>query len=105
MPALYQASCHFYRAFKETKDGGVIPEDNLRIVTYPQLMQNLEETMEELVRFAEVDPGPQFWSKVKEQAEKQREYRSEHKYSLEKFGLSEERIRRDLEFVYRDYGI
>ena len=32
--------------------------------------------------------------------EKQRKYESEHKYDLEKFGLTEEQIRRDCAFFY-----
>lgn len=102
---LYQSSCHFYRAFKETLDRGVIPAENLRIITYPELMENLEVTMEDLIRFIEVDPAHEFQAEVKAQAEKQRSHKSGHQYSLEKFGLSEERIRRDLPFVYADYDV
>ena len=32
--------------------------------------------------------------------EKQRKYESEHKYDLEKFGLTEEQVRRDCAFFY-----
>ena len=34
------------------------------------------------------------------QGEKQRKYESEHKYDLEKYGLTEEQIRSDCAFFY-----
>jgi len=100
---LYQASCQVYRAFDEVRDS--IPERNLRIVTYPRLMTDLESVMQELVEFLEIEPEPGFARRVREQAEKQRSRESGHEYSLEKFGLDEERIRKDLAFVYDKYDV
>jgi hypothetical protein len=102
---LYQASCHLFRSFHDVWRSGAIPAQNLRIVTYPRMMQDLEGTMRELVDFLEVEPGPRFADRVREQAAKQRAHRSEHHYSPEKFGLTAERIRRDLAFVYDAYGL
>ena len=102
---LYQASCHLYRAFHETKASGAIPEDNLAIVSYPQLMSELEPTMERLVDFAQLHPAAGFWDKVRQQAEHQRTRSSPHQYSLDKFGLSAAKIRRDLAFVYDEYDV
>lgn len=100
---LYQASCQVYRAFDEVRES--IPEKNLLIVPYPRLMTDLEQVMQELVEFTEVEPAPGFSDQVKAQAEKQRGRKSGHKYSLEKFGLDEERIRKDLAFVYDKYDV
>lgn len=100
---LYQASCHMYRSFYELNRKKIIPPKNLRIVTYPRLMEDFEKVMNELVEFLEINPDPSFFEGAKEQAEKQREYRSAHTYSLEKWGLTEDRIRDDLAYVYEAY--
>ncbi len=100
---LYQAACHMYRAFHERKDS--LPAANLRIVTYPQLMNRFEETVASLVEFLEIRPAPSFFDKVKEQAEVQQTYKSAHAYSLDKWGLTAERIRKDLAYVYEAYDL
>jgi hypothetical protein len=43
---------------------------------------------------------PQLKANVHARGEKQRKYESEHKYNLEKYGLTEEQIRRDCAFYY-----
>lgn len=102
---LYQASCHMYRTLLRIKREGIIPPENLRIVTYPQLMRSLEPTLEELVDFLGLSPGAGFWERVRAQAALQRAHQSAHHYSLEKFGLDEARIRSDLADVYREFDV
>lgn len=102
---LYQAGCHMYRSFDEARRRNVIPAHNLRIVTYPDLMMRLEDTLDDLVDFMGLDPDPAFHDRVREQAKKQRSRTSEHTYSLEKYNMSEERIRKDLAFVYDTYAV
>lgn len=102
---LYQASCHLFRYFHEVWKAGEIPERNLCIVPYPRMMRELEGTMREVVEFLQVDPGPGFEAMVHAQAQKQRQHKSAHSYSLAKFGLTAERIRSDLDFVYRDFDL
>jgi len=102
---LYQASCHLFRSFHDVWRSGAIPERNLRIVTYPRMMGDLEGTMRELVDFLEIEPAPVFAERIREQAAKQRTHASEHHYSPEKFGLTADRIRSDLAYVYDSYGL
>lgn len=102
---LYQASCHMYRTLLRVTREGVIPPENLRIVTYPQLMRELEPTIEDLVAFLELSPGPGFWEEVRLQGAKQRAYQSKHSYSLEKFGLTEAQIRSDLAEIYQEFDV
>jgi hypothetical protein len=102
---LYQASCRMYGAFHESWRAGRVPEANLRIVTYPQIMGDLSGTMSRLLPFLEIEPTAEFQAAIDRQDAVQKARVSPHSYSLEKFGLSAERIRRDLEYVYRDYGV
>ncbi|HPM76002.1 MAG TPA: sulfotransferase [bacterium] len=102
---LYQGSCYMYRAFYDLKKQGAVPLENFIVVPYPKLMNEFENTMKEVVEFLEIEPDPEFFEKVRQQAEKQKGYQSKHAYSLEKFGLDEQRIRQDLAFVYEEYGV
>ena len=102
---LYQGSCYMYRAFYDLKKQGAIPPENFIVVPYPKLMNDFEATMKEVVEFLEIEPTAEFYEKVRQQAEKQKGYKSKHAYSLEKFGLNEKRIREDLAFVYDEYGV
>lgn len=102
---LYQAACFLYRSFHDPYVRGDFPEDRVMVVTYPMLMNDLERTMERLVAFLGMTPGPEFFSRVRDQAEKQRTRKSGHAYSLERFGLEADRIRTDLAYVYKTYGL
>ncbi|MBM4353408.1 MAG: sulfotransferase [Deltaproteobacteria bacterium] len=102
---LYQASCRMYQAFHEAWKADRIPEKNLRIVTYPQIMQDLSGTMSTLLPFLEIDPVPGFAAELARQDEVQKKRKSPHDYDLARFGLDPDRIRRDLDYVYRDYGV
>jgi hypothetical protein len=102
---LYQASCEMMRSFHEAQTAGRIPEKNLCVVRYNDLLENLEPTMKRIIDFIEVEPSEAFLEEIRAQAEKQRTYKSSHKHSPEKFALDPERIRRDLDFVYDAYNL
>jgi len=53
-----------------------------------------------MCRFLGRDMTPELQKTINELGEKQRGYQSEHKYKLEKYGLTEEQIRRDCAFFY-----
>jgi hypothetical protein len=102
---LYQASGDMLRVFRDAEVAGRIPEKNVCVVRYEDLLQNLEPTMERILDFIEVKPSVEFEQEVRQQAEKQRGYTSRHQHSPDKFGLEPERIRADLGFVYDAYGL
>ena len=97
---LYQAGVYMFRSFYHAYSSGAIPRENLRLVAYPRMMRDLQATLDELLPFLEIEPPDAFRAKVKQQAERQRAHQSRHHYSLQKFGLTEKRIRQDLGFVY-----
>jgi omega-hydroxy-beta-dihydromenaquinone-9 sulfotransferase len=102
---LYQASCDMLRHFHDAYAAGQIPEHNLCIVRYEDLINDLEPTMERILDFVEIKPAQEFVDEVREQAERQRNYTSKHEHSPSQFGLSPERIRTDLGFVYEAFGL
>jgi len=102
---LYQASCDMFRYFHEAQSAGKIPERNLYVVRYEDLINDLEPTMERILDFIEIKPTEAFVEEVREQAARQRSYTSRHGHSPSQFGLTPERIRADLGFVYDAFGI
>jgi hypothetical protein len=93
------------RGFHEAQSAGFIPERNLCVVRYEDLLQNLETTMERILDFIEIEPPAAFLEEVRAQAERQRSYTSRHEHSPDQFGLDPERIRTDLAFVYDAFGL
>ena len=102
---LYHASADLLRSFHHAQTTGVIPEANLCVVRYIDLLHNLEPTMKRILDFIEIQPPQAFLDEVHAQAEKQRTYTSRHQHSPEKFNLDPERIRHDLGFVYDAYQL
>jgi hypothetical protein len=72
-------------------------------VRYDRMMLDFENVMEEMCTFLQHEMTPELRATVKKRADKQRKYESEHKYDLEKFGLTEEQIRKDCKFFYDEF--
>jgi hypothetical protein len=70
------------------------------IVRYDRMMMDFETMMTEMCAFLGHEMTPELQKKVREEGEKQRKYESEHKYNLEKYGLSEAQILKDCAFYY-----
>ena len=102
---LYQASGDMLRCFREAELGGRIPEKNVCVVRYEDLLKNLEPTMARILDFIEIKPTDTFVEEVRQQAARQRSYTSSHEHSPQQFGIAPERIRQDLGFVYDAFGI
>ncbi|WP_176561837.1 sulfotransferase family protein [Mycolicibacterium palauense] len=102
---LYQASCAMLGSFYEAQQAGLIPEKNVCVVRYTDLLDNLEPTIDRILEFAEIEPTEAFREEVRAQAERQRSYQSKHKHAPDRFGLSAERIRKDLAYIYDEYQL
>ena len=64
------------------------------------MMADFEGLMADMCRFLGHEMTPELRQTVHERGEKQRKYESEHKYDLEKYGLTEEQVRFDCAFFY-----
>lgn len=102
---LYRASCHLYETFHQAKENGVIPPERLFIAPFPRLMNDLENISAELLDFIEVEPSQHYQDAIAKKAKKQKGFKSGHSYSLEQYGLDEDRIRKELSFVYSEYDV
>ena len=52
------------------RSAGRIPEKNVCVVRYEDLLQNLEPTMERILDFIEIKPTDEFEEEVRQQAER-----------------------------------
>ena len=59
--------------------------------------------MNDIFSFLDHDPSKKLINDVEKTAEKQRIYKSKHKYNLKKFGLSEEKIKKDCHQIYETF--
>lgn len=84
---------------------GTIPEENLLIVRYVDLLADFEATMTRVLEFAELDADDGFRRRIREVAEQQRGRVSKHEYSLAQYGLDAQRIVDDLADVYRTFDL
>jgi hypothetical protein len=97
---MYQAWILLFQKFHEDWTSGAIDKTRVYIVRYDRMMADFESVMDEMCAFLKHDMTPALRARVAELGEKQRKYQSEHKYNLAKFGLTEERIRKDCKFFY-----
>jgi omega-hydroxy-beta-dihydromenaquinone-9 sulfotransferase len=100
---MYKAWIMLFRRFHEDWTSGRIDHDRVFIVRYDRMMADFDGLMADMCVFLEHEPSAEQLQTIQEKAEKQRAYRSTHKYDLSKFGLSEDKIREDCAFVYETF--
>jgi hypothetical protein len=95
----------FYRYMEDLIAGGSIPADQLLVVPYDDLRDNLEETMNRVIDFAGLACSPRLREMIEEQSQAQSKYVRPHRNAdLSEFGLSEEQIEADFQFVFEKYS-
>ena len=99
----YQALVMLFKRFHADWESGRIDRKRVMVVSYDRMMRDFEGLMDEMIPFFDMDPSPEQRAAIKATAEAQRAYTSSHKYNLEKYGLSAERIREDCAFVYETW--
>jgi omega-hydroxy-beta-dihydromenaquinone-9 sulfotransferase len=97
---MYRAWIMLFRKFHDDWQSGAIDRKRVFVVRYDRMMMQFEEMMDEMCTFLGHEMTPALREKVKTEGEKQRKYESEHKYNLEKYGLTEEQIQRDCALYY-----
>lgn len=81
-----------------------LPADDVLLVRYEDLTGNFAATIERIFHFAGIAINDRLRDSITQRAAAQKSRRSEHRYSLEEFGLSETHIRRQFADVYAFFG-
>lgn len=97
---LYKSFVMLLERFHDDYTSGRIPAENVYVVRYDRMMKEFEVVMAEILEFLGEEPSEELLATIAARGEKQRAYKSKHKYDLAKFNLDEERIRRDCAFFY-----
>jgi len=96
----YRYNVTYYKYLENMLQQANLKERVLQI-HYPQLLENFEATMQKAINFMQVDISKTLQNEIETQAEKQKTYQRKHKvYELEMFGLSEAKIKADLDFMF-----
>jgi hypothetical protein len=97
---MYKGLLLLLERFHEEWQSGAIDKSRVFIVRYDRMMADFEGLMDEMCKFLGHEMSPKLEETVRTLGEKQRKYESEHKYDLAKYGLTDERVRRDFAFFY-----
>jgi omega-hydroxy-beta-dihydromenaquinone-9 sulfotransferase len=100
---LYAALVLLLRTFHDDWVAGKIPKDRVMLVRFDRMMKDFDGLMDEMLPFLEVPKTPELEREITRVAAEQRTFESKHKYDAKKFGIDEERIRKDCAFVYETF--
>ncbi len=78
-----------------------LPPDQYVRVFYKDLVADPEGTIRDIYRRFNFDLSPEYARILRAEAEKSRSYKSKHRYSLRKMGLSKKRIEQEFQFITR----
>ena len=100
---LYVALVDLFARFHKDYTSGRIDRSRVMVVSYDRMMQDFDGLMGEMSVFFDMKPTAEPMQAIQKTAVEQRAYKSKHKYNLEKYGLSADRIRKDCAFVYETW--
>ena len=100
---LYKALLELSTRFLDDYVNDRIPKDKIKIIRYDRMMKEFDYEMNEILDFINLEKTQELMNTVNTTAEKQKIHKSGHKYSLEQFGLTEERIREDYKSIYNTF--
>ena len=101
----YKHNVEYYEYIEEMFLKGILNPLNCLIISYESLKIDLAKAIEADLGFTGIEISTELQERVQHQIQKQRGYESSHKnLALEEFGLSKERIVKDLSFVFKKYG-
>jgi hypothetical protein len=101
----YQYNVLFYKFFDDLMNNNEIPKDQILEITYDSIKNDLWNVIQQIKSFTHVQFGPELEDMLKKQDQEQASYMRKHEnLPLEAFGLTEEKIRSDLNFVFKRYG-
>lgn len=92
----------FYKHFNEARKKIVV--ENLIAIKYDDLIAQPVNTVEKIYGKFNWTVSIDLKNKLAEEELKNKSYRSRHHYSLEQFGLSKEKIYKELKFVFDEFG-
>ena len=100
---LYKALIELLLRFHDDWVNNRIDKSRVMIVRFDRMMNDFDSLMEDILQFIDIKPSKQFLDNIIETSKNQRNFKSSHKYNLEKFGLSENKIKKDCKEIYETF--
>jgi hypothetical protein len=101
---IYKTSMIYYKKFHNVIVNNKDNKDIL-VITYKELKENFEDTIKKIVDFYGIKYTQELEEAVKKQEEKQKTFKTEHKYSVDEFGFTKEKVERDFAYIYENYYV
>ena len=100
---LYKALIELQIRFHDDWVNNRIDKSKVMIVRFDRMMSDFDGLMKEIILFTNHETSDKLEEDILRVAEKQRNYKSKHKYNLEKFGITKERIVEDCKNIYKTF--
>ena len=100
---LYHGLVQLLLRFHSDWTSGKIDKSKVMIVPFDRMMGDFDNLMNEILEFTNHSPSEELRKDIQDTADKQRKFKSEHKYDLEKFGLTEHQIQEDCAPIYETF--
>jgi hypothetical protein len=100
---LYHGLVQLLLRFHSDWISGKIDKSKVMIVPFDRLMEDFENLMNEILEFTNHDPSDELRKDILDTGDNQRKFKSEHKYDLEKFGLTALQIQKDCAPIYKTF--
>ena len=100
--ALARLAIDYYRYALDGRRS--IPEDHFITVRYDDLALRPADTVESIYERLGLEMSPSFRERLDEAVVGHRAFASQHSYSLQEFGLSEEEIYQELHDIFEEFG-
>ena len=82
-----------------------LPRDQYMRIRYKDLVADPEKTIKDIYKQFGFEISPEYEQILRTEAEKAKSYKSRHKYSLAKMGLSPRRIQKEFKSIARHHGL
>ena len=100
---LYYGLVQLLLRFHSDWTSGKIDKSRVIIIPFDRMMNDFDNLMLEILEFTNHNPSEKLRNDILDTADKQRKFKSEHKYDLEKFDLSAQQIKKDCAPIYETF--
>ena len=100
---LYKGLVELLNRFSDDWNNNKIDKSKVMIVHFNKMMNDFDGLMHEIIKFTNHNSNEKLLRNIKITSDKQKKYKSKHKYDINKFGLSEEKIRQDCKKYYETF--
>ncbi|MEM6725408.1 MAG: sulfotransferase [Bacteroidota bacterium] len=101
--ALGQIAIDFYKYFEEVRP--TLNQDNLYVVPYTDLVSQPMKTVVSIYDHFKLPKSEGFLQRLEQETNKTRKYKSQHSYSLEEYGITEEYLISEIGPIMDKYGL